>query len=272
MASSSTDVFSKETLEIEALQRKRVIVRIWTSLANINKPGKNVGHVSIECPGVLVNTPNTRATPLYLSFWPDDKSASLGVKAPIPHENKLNYQEDFEAENRPPEYMFCFYTLDIDRIRDAFEKHCATAVGWSLTGLIKLGGGDSCASSAWKLLIAGGIGELVSKLERASIASVASAQGSLLFSATPAIGSAKGSKGSVYGSEMAVSSLIESPDFVGTILEQAKGKELKRVPLTSHERLKFQGETLPTPTKHRRCGCCRCNQCRCAKPKRCIIM
>jgi hypothetical protein len=222
--------YSDKILRKQILEENQVIVRIWTSQANPHVPGENVGHVSIETPEI------------YLSFWPtkDGKSTGKGVVKPIEYDKtKRSYDDDFEDERRAPELIFHFYTLDVDQIKTTFNHLCSSTEGWSLTGLALLGGGDSCASSAWKLLVAGKIENLISKSEQISASSGKQSRLSSLWFKRPHQSETQQAlrqttQGSSYATEMAVSLWIKSPDFIGKILEKAKSRELEIEPLTEN--------------------------------------
>lgn len=240
-----------ESLQKERYERQRVVVNIWTSAGNPNHRGHNVGHVSIQ-------TPNQ-----YMSLWPrqargDEPAAKgnegLGFFKGISHELLPDYKKDEEYEGRPPEVRLCFYSLNTTDMEREFDRVKDTLKGWSLLGLEKKS--ESCASLAWHLLQAGGIGKLAGLPTQSSVSSTGSSTGSFLSgkyasgSSAQGSSSASDSKGastesqgaSTYASEMAISLVVKSPDALAGALTQAKKQELSSHPLT--QGLTFAGETV----------------------------
>lgn len=170
-----------------------VIIRIWDS--NLKEVAKNkvsiedrqVGHISIQ-------TPNC-----YMSLWPKDITNSdaheiYGVHAPdfidspdtdiIYETNASPYvsEDNIPAKPNLPT-VICLYSLNVDAIEARFKaiKEDPDFAGWTLIGnnrLVNKGNAHSCASLAYTLLVAGGIYELISRLN--------SSHGSLSSSASPA--------------------------------------------------------------------------------------
>jgi hypothetical protein len=147
-----------------AKKQNRVIVRIWSSFLT---GGENVGHISIETP-----TCN-------MSLWPNDArknpelskgQKNFGVISAINKQFMVNANEDIAAERgRPPEKLFCFYSLNIEAIEARYRDISSDPEfkGWTLIGdnlLLNKGNAHSCASLAYTLLKAGGIYDLISFL------------------------------------------------------------------------------------------------------------
>jgi len=223
MGSSSLN--SENSLKKQMLENNRVIVRVWTSEINPTVPGEAVGHASIE------------TSDLYLSLWPADlnKTEGKGFTKPIAADAKENYLADLSLEKRPAELTFCFYTLDKHSINTAYQALIEKKLEWSVTGLRIFGGGDSCVSSVWKLLKAGGIQDLISNAEQSMLSSQESRSGSSLFGKP-------NTRASSYSTEMMISPLVKSPDYLGMVLQQAKLNELKKNPLTTE--IIFSEETI----------------------------
>lgn len=255
---SSMEIASpkRKSLEEQALIENRVIVRIWTSLVNPDNPGASVGHVSLDIPNEKI----------YWSFWPKVEAERTGhtkliqinpvASAEI---ESLTYQKDVELEDgRPPALVFCFYTLEVHKIKAKFQELCKSGIKWNLVGRWFYLNAGSCASSAWELLIAGEIRKLVSKLDQSSASSSGSLWGSYLSSWWSIQGtyhqsssnqqlaleaSSQSSMAAGYASQMAISFLVDSPDYIGSILRKAKEKELQNQPLTGTKALAFKGES-----------------------------
>jgi len=210
--------------EHKILETDKVIIRIWTSRYNKVHLGENVGHVSIAIPSLTMNDlrhSNTEKTiPFYVSLWPNDdfKLGGGGMLTPKKHEFKLNYDEDLRAEGRAPELTICLYSLTTKSIQKEMAKICRGDnvknkggkhfKGWVLVGsnqLINFTSGESCASLAYKLLNAGGLGEAIT---------------------------------SKNGSRM---SSIVSPDALGEAVKKAKLYEQKRYPEV--KTFNYDGET-----------------------------
>jgi hypothetical protein len=67
-------MMNKNQKEIEKLQKKRTIIRIWTSEHNSDTEGKSdVGHVSLQITGVAFGGGD-----LYVSLWQDVNLPFLG--------------------------------------------------------------------------------------------------------------------------------------------------------------------------------------------------
>ena len=154
-------------------EANRAVVRVWTSGLNHRVPGHDVGHVSIETKDG------------YISLWPAEPVSfkGPGIFTPIKHQFHT-YGDDLRDEKRRPERTICLYSLYISRITSEFEKLVneikavrseeeveketkQSLKGWRLIGSnlisrIDNSGGESCASLAYRLLNAGGIGELIS--------------------------------------------------------------------------------------------------------------
>jgi len=145
---------TEKKLRIMLFEQKRVIVRIWTSSVNRSYPGDNVGHVSIQ-------TPNQ-----YISLWPKE---ALSTKGSAPPKLPESFIEDVRLENdRRPELTFCFYSLDrhaIDKSFTVFKNSSDSS--YSLLGIRT--NSTNCAQLALKLLIAGGVGRLISLSAQSSI-------------------------------------------------------------------------------------------------------
>ena len=149
-----------------------VIVRVWNSGL---KGGESVGHISIETPSA------------YVSLWPDDPrkdkerstdSRNLGVLGSVQHDFVKSADDDIRNEdNRPPEKIYCLYTLDVSAIEARFNKISTDSdfKGWTLLGdnlLINRGNAHSCASLAYTLLKAGGLYQIISRLHSSRVSSV----------------------------------------------------------------------------------------------------
>lgn len=154
-------IFKQEKKKDELTDRpfcnveNRVVVRIWTSAYNKDRPGENVGHVSIE----------TTQPKGYMSLWPKaqpTQQGGSGLFKPIPHEFKQNVAEDYNAELRQPEITVCLYSLNSELLFEKWETEKIRLQGWVLIGhnrLINQGSGDSCSGLAYRLLESGGIYE-----------------------------------------------------------------------------------------------------------------
>lgn len=235
-----------ETLQQQMYEKKKVIVRIWTSAINLINPGHSVGHVSIEIPKEKI----------YWSLWPKQEqngqpsaqeTEGLGIFTPISTEqlDNFTYQKDRDFEGRDPELEFNFYTLNILNITLKFQELCREEIKWNIIGRLFFSNAGSCASSAWELLKAGGINDLVSPLKQSMISSTGSWYGSLRSSiwGTKASrhhltdnqmserdnASNQSTLAASYALEMTISPLVSSPDFIGELLKKAKEQELKNI-------------------------------------------
>lgn len=235
--------FSPKALKKQQLEENRVIVRVWTSRFNLHDRGESVGHVSIEIPKKNI----------YWSLWPKQADASsssakesegLGIIKPISAEQLegFTYQKDHELENRPPEKVFCFYTLEVYQIEEYYEKLLSSGIAWNLGGRLFFLNAGSCASSVWELLTAGGITKLIPLVNQSSVSS----QKSLLGSSSSSFFSNQDGASS-YSSEMAIGLIVKSPDFISELLKQAKLKELEDEQLTKD--IRFEGETMIESSK-----------------------
>lgn len=189
-----------ENLKITA--DNRVIIRVWTSQWNKHHPGQNVGHVSIE----------TESPKGYYSLWPTDqgKNQGPGLFKPIQKEFKRTYQADRLAEDRDPELTICLYSLNIKGIIKKFNDIKDNLAGWRLVGSnvlsrkLKSTNKESCASLAYRLLLAGDIDDLTS-------------------------------------SHSSKAATIVSPDDLGGLIKDAKKVELKDYPET--KKFTYEDET-----------------------------
>jgi hypothetical protein len=243
----------------EIYDAKRVTVRIWTSAGNPKNPGRNVGHVSVE------------ANNKYISLWPKqgtDTEGSAkntegnGITYAITHELP-SLEKDLEYEDRAPEVIYCFYSLDPQKIVHEFEAINKHLKGWTLLGLCE--NGESCASLAYRLVKAGGIGTLAGKATEATISSTRSTPAFFHASSQSSEASVDSMKKdkvaaanmkaaakatSFYATEMGVGLTIKSPDFLAEMLKKAKQQELHDYPETKE--IRFAGET-PVSTSNRTC-------------------
>jgi len=156
-----------------AANRKRVIIRVWTSRWNKSFPGEDVGHISLDVGGV------------YMSFWPavpaNPKNSIFGA----PAEFKGSYEEDLKEEGREPEITLCLYSLNVAAMRTEFrEIHSKVKSGkykgWTVVGnslLNGYGGGHSCSSLAYEVLKAGQIYDLITSRFSSSLSSAPSPDG-----------------------------------------------------------------------------------------------
>ncbi len=196
---------SSAPMPVERMEEKnRVVIRIWTSEHNLETPGEDVGHVSIE-------TAHPKA---YVSLWPatpvDIKRSFSGILYAAPPDFKSNYQQDRVEERRNPEVTICLYSLNAHRLCEKFEeiKKSPKFKGWILSGgnIINNHSGESCASLAYSLLETAGIPKLLAEGEF-----------SLDFSS------------------------ISTPDDLAALVKTAKYREIQKHPET--EGFKFQEET-----------------------------
>ena len=223
----------------------RVIVRIWGSAANprvavpahAKMPTKDsVGHISIEY-GIDRK---------YLSIWPIEEG--LGIVKTCACKFAPDYNHDVMAEGRPADITYCFYTLDSSDMDDAFNNLKQKLKGWSLVGGLLCSNVESCASAAYGILCAGGLGNLTgTKRQRARATTDAccwaswhkgahsvQSGGNLLTSRlqearTEFAGSIAAS---IYMAEMGAGLIVCSPDQLESELQEAKKQELRNNPIT----------------------------------------
>lgn len=220
-----------------------VIVRIWTSDGNPDTPGQNVGHVSVQ----------TKTK--YMSLWPKQAQGPYGVSAKesegiglfksITHEEVPTPAKDEQYEGRPAEKIFRFYSLDPDKMIKEYDRVIAHLKGWSLLAVAK--DSESCVSLAARLLQAGGVDGLLSRIDEAKVATKGVLRGStgvgsqtskasgyaLVSQHERAQEASTASKAtSFYTVEMGIGLIIESPDRLASLLEQAKQYELQKYPFT----------------------------------------
>jgi|GEM_PF-4703649 len=161
-----------------------VIIRVWQPTDSKNNPisykdafieGRNPGHVSIE------------TKEFYSSFWPEKGDirivkleslsdvvpmvSSLFAVAPGRFFSDLRKDELAEAFSsglpqgvqKKSDVEVILHTLDVNAMKQAFEKFQADIPGWTTVGdsIINRKAGQSCSSLAFNLLMAGGIQKLV---------------------------------------------------------------------------------------------------------------
>lgn len=241
----------EEELNIKRYKNQRVIVRVWASGGNQLKKGEGVGHISLETPM------------LYMSLWPKETPSGkgAGLFKSVPHETLPSYKVDLNYEEREPEFVFCFYSLNTIAMDNTFLQLKQTLTGWDILGKCK--DSESCASLAYRLLQTGGLGLLFgNEIKQSSIqTSIHSNESSKGGSASIAYGSQatsfvlgsqankardafhQGMKASFYSVEMGAGEIIHSPDSLAAELKEAKKEELKKHPLTKHIE-KIEGETI----------------------------
>ena len=167
-------------------KNNRVIVRVWTSEDNSQYPGEDaLGHVSIEA------KKDGDESSTYMSFWPsipptdaftdkekqEYKSANpvkrkvLSIKKylkEVKADTEITFEDDCCSEKCLPQVTLCFYSLDPNKIINAFhDKKSDTnfrfwGTNLAIEELERVGRGDQqkadcCASFAYKLLSAGGL-------------------------------------------------------------------------------------------------------------------
>ena len=261
---------AQEKVEQVYLQNSRVIVRIWTSSANlIIKGAADVGHISVEI----------EASKKYMSLWPfqgssirnpetgeyQNKEPALekanpwtelfsGVEAQDLTE--FTYEQDLALEENFPDIVLCFYSLSTLKIEEAYDRIVQTHGGqkWALFGL---GSAKNCASFAYGLLRDGGLDNfytlpdrLVSSSRVTGNSSSAASQG-LFKSSSSSITGQSGSDlssalgASFFAAEALVSPFIDSPDILVQKLTDAKKNELDEFAKKGKLHLipKFEGET-----------------------------
>jgi len=226
--------------EKEAFRRRRVIVRIWASCLD---NGESVGHASLEY--------KFNGHTYYVSFWPKDPKLHNVI---VPCASKLigHLHKDIELESRDPKYTFCFYTLDPEGMLEEFKRFYTTlnkgsSNGWCLLGPIwdKFDcTSESCASLVWRLLLAGGIRNLISSTDVSSMISRETEKTSVRAGAEIRKSNFREvSKESILATENAAFILITSPDGLKNVLLYAKAKELKQHLWT--QAISFPEETTP---------------------------
>lgn len=213
------------------LEDNRVIIRIWTSGANIFEPGHNVGHVSLQ------------VEDRYMSLWP--KEAAKAPTESVPHVFVRSYEEELtdEYEGRLPEYTICLYTLNVDNIKQKFASFQSSLEGWCLFGAV-CQNAHSCVSMAWELLKAGGINSLVSPILQSSVAAGGAIKATFFgIKGASTSNSGDSSRGASYSIEEVTSmlKLIKSPDALASIALKAKEQEWKKDTLIRS--IDFPGET-----------------------------
>ena len=220
-------------LEKSRLLKQAVDVFVWTSSSNAIDKGRGCGHASIQ-------TPNH-----YISLWPSDegKETSLGLFKGIEQEYIPSYEKDLELENRPPELVFRFYTLNVPQLEEKFDELKRTIKGWAAMPSLLLftPNIESCVTIVWKCLVAGEISKYAGTLVQSSVGSKGVMAGSGqsgqassgFFTKKPKPNSGKQSKqASIYTTEMLLGMPIKSPDYLGELLKEAKANEHKVKPLT----------------------------------------
>lgn len=129
----------------------KVIVRIWTSGLNWDRPGENVGHVSLE----IYQAETEEST--YVSLWPRS-----GDRRACWH----SYPEDRNEEGRNPEYLLVFYQLNILNMLAKYDEEKSSIEQWCLFGNNRVLGeanAESCSGVAYSILKAGGIEGLLER-------------------------------------------------------------------------------------------------------------
>lgn len=230
MTDEKYDAFDDDALTQKRLAKKPVTIYVWHSMNNLRKKGEGCGHVSIQLPDA------------YLSFWPKQaqheldhaaKDTGKGLFTPIELEWVDSLEQDLAYETaedsdepRQPETIIRFYTLHIEAMLDKADQLLEDTEGWCLTGLNQHG--ESCVSFASKVLDAGGMGTLVSKIERKTENSREASNSFFKGSR-----STDSQKASFYSLENTVATLgIQSPDALVPVLHKAKQVEWERQPVT----------------------------------------
>lgn len=232
--------------KIEKLQEARVIIRIWTSKANVDYRGKNCGHVSLEIAKVHHDSSN-----LYVSWWPVQPVHNHYEQVHgILHTLDLDMLAEGEKGwERSPEIMYCFYTLNTRAIYNEFMRMCNRiddgSLKWCMFGNIRnwlipksseAVIADNCSTLIYQLLEAGDKQQGDSKMQILDAmpkqASTTSAAASFRLFASPR-----------HSSNIIGASLIKNPDALVTLLAEAKQKELMLEPLTAE--IHYPNETIP---------------------------
>jgi len=226
-------------LEKENLEQQRVILRIWASYISGGSSG--VGHVSLEH--------EFNGQTYYVSFWSKDVKIH-NVLIPSAFKLPQDHTEDIELEKRDPEYTFCFYTLEKEGIFNEYNRfyeklNKGNWNGWCLMGPIwtKLESTtENCASLALRLLVAGGLGDLISSAEVTSVVSKETGVATVkAVTESSKLNAGKAGKASVLSAENAAYIFVASPDVLKNILVKAKANELRKNPLTAD--IDFPNET-----------------------------
>lgn len=148
-------------------EENRVIVRYWPgafSSFKINSTGSLVsfGHVSLQ---TFIGGPDNQG--YYISFWRADiDKRCCGKQEDHIHgrEEDLQYSGQANIEN-----TFTLYTLNAKAINAAYEEMLRKGLKWDLGGSLLHSQDENiavCSSLIYRLLVAGGIGKLVSENER----------------------------------------------------------------------------------------------------------
>lgn len=249
-----------KTLEQLKREKEKVIVSIWTSKFN---NGKGIGHISLFLPDYYC----------YISLWPEKMpNLGQGIFIPVAHKflPSLATDKHKKYEGRDPEVLIEFHNLNALNIYQAYEQLRQTLKGWTL---IACKDGESCASLAYRLLQAGGIGALLSDKDRqllveASIASQGSAAGSTAsFSHIGQAGSFvlgaqfsrarealdKAGAKSCYSIEMGLGAIIKSPDFLVELLRKAEQADLVKLQAELDKDLQAQHSLIKKEAAQRTC-------------------
>jgi hypothetical protein len=168
-------------------QKHYCVVNVWTSEKNKALQGDNVGHASIE----------THLA--YYSLWPQRhtaeeveafQAADAKEQDRIRKENRSNfyvrpadfkadYHSDVVAEDREADARIIFYSLDEGKMNQYFTTSLRPSVvaagGWRMAGsnvISRIGNSpENCVSLVYRLLVAGGLENLVGKLAMSTIGS-----------------------------------------------------------------------------------------------------
>jgi len=221
----------------------RVIVRIWVSSAYLpekgiaRNPGITTGHVSME-----VQDPTVKK---YISFYPNKEAdPNSNVKSPInDFEPEFKTLEE-DLKKSKPSFTFCFYSLKTTAIKIRIQEIMNIKdLRWAFAkGSFRTTGNTfSCVSLVWDLLTAGGIRELISKVESSIASSHDSSKASYeMYEGAQQLNIVHVATGTLFLAEVLVSGKVPSPDALVTVLEKAKDKEMKEYPET--KKYKFNGE------------------------------
>lgn len=219
-------------------QQNTITVRVWTSGFNPNHPGESVGHVSLQ------------TSEYYMSLWPRQahspqeqsakESEGWGAFGGISHEFLASLETDERYEQRRPEYIVEFNSLDVAKIDRKFEELKQSLTGWALLpGLCD--NAESCASLAWELLKAGEIKQLASSSAQAEVSSKGSGQGFFgMFLKKNRAPEQNSSHASSFSMEMALSPIVKSPDSLVELLKKAKAAEEAKFPQANPHRRALQ--------------------------------
>ena len=138
-------------IDLITSEEKKVTIRVWKS--SLSGLGYH-GHATLQTYGV---------NGIYASFWPIN-GRKIGKKiSGVPGYHATSVEEDIRLENgKAPDYTIDLFSLDVERINNAYNAFLAGKSNWALPASSMLRGKNTfnCSGLVWHLLEQGKIKHL----------------------------------------------------------------------------------------------------------------